>query len=191
MNCEKLQVKFYLADGSAPELEQFIPVFHRWIREHALDELAIDVVDYRHMHRGPGVVLIGHAADYYVDQHDGRTGLMVSRKRATAGASPDLRDGFRRVLIACRLLEQETSFATPLEFGAGEALVRLPDRLRAPSSPEGYQSLERELSAFARELWTAGSVGVERVGEPGDPLGARVRAAGAEGGVASLLARLT
>lgn len=191
MASEKLQVKFYLADGAVVELERVIPVFHRWIREHTLDELMIDVVDYRHMYRGPGVVLIGHAADYYLDQHDGRTGLMYSRKRSAPTTAPDLRDGFRRALVACRLLEQEGPLGAPLRFTAAEALVRVPDRLHAPNTLESYQHLEQEISALTHELFAGESVSIERVGENGDPLGARVRVGGAVDGVASLLARLS
>jgi hypothetical protein len=190
MSSEKLQVKFYLASGSL-ELEQLIPVFHRWIRERLLDEIAIDVADYSHMHRGPGVVLVGHAADYYFDQHDGRDGLMFSRKRAASDTARGLSDGFRRALVACRLLEEETSLASPLRFSAGEALVRVPDRLHAPNTDASFAELEQELCAFGRKLYGADSVAVERIDAPGALLSARLRALTPPDGLASLLARLS
>ena len=41
-------------------------------REHAFDELMIDVADYKHVKHGPGVVLVGDANDYYLDEGEGR-----------------------------------------------------------------------------------------------------------------------
>ncbi|HEV8246140.1 MAG TPA: hypothetical protein VGP93_10250, partial [Polyangiaceae bacterium] len=78
MESPKIQVKYFAVEPIA--LEHFVPVFHRFIRDHVLDELLIDVADYAHVHHGPGVVLVGHAADYYMDQGEGRLGLLYSRK---------------------------------------------------------------------------------------------------------------
>ena len=55
MKSEKLQIKFFARPNAAFELETVVPVFHRFIREHAFDELMIDVADYKHVHHGPGI----------------------------------------------------------------------------------------------------------------------------------------
>ena len=53
MDAPKLQVKLFSDNVDSSNLEKFIPVFHRWIRDHLLDELMIDVADYSHVHHGP------------------------------------------------------------------------------------------------------------------------------------------
>src|SRR6188768_4157240 len=100
MLSERLQLKLYLASSEHFELEALIPVFHRFIRDSVLKELLIDVVDYSHVPDGPGVVLIGHAADYYFGALDGALGLVYSRKRAAPPPEQRLEDALRHLVNA-------------------------------------------------------------------------------------------
>ena len=40
------------------------------------DELLIDVTDYTHVWRGPGILLVGHGVDLYYDLGEDRPGLL-------------------------------------------------------------------------------------------------------------------
>ena len=84
MDTVKYELKCFLDDASGVELEEFIPVFHDWIQTQQLEELLIDVADYRHVPQGPGVVLIAHDAHYAMDLTDARLGLLYSRRRETS-----------------------------------------------------------------------------------------------------------
>ena len=75
----------------------------------------IDVANYAHVPKGPGVVLIGHGSDYFIDEGEGRLGLLHSRKRGAPDAGDRLADAFRRTLHAASLLE-----ATPRWPPGGE-----------------------------------------------------------------------
>ena len=172
MLSNRIQVKIYA--NKAPEPDAFIPVFHRWIREQMLDELAIDVADYGHVHEGPGVVLVGHAFDYYWDLGEGRAGLIYTRKRDAPAPEVRLADALRRALIGCRLLEQGPALKG-LEFRTDEIFVRLPDRLNAPPTEAGYQALQAELAPLASSLYTGSTVTIGRVGGPRELLAARVK----------------
>ena len=83
MDTVKYELKFFLDDASEVELEEFIPVFHDWIQTQQIEELLIDVADYRHVPHGPGVVLVAHDAHYAMDLAEGRLGLLYSRRRET------------------------------------------------------------------------------------------------------------
>jgi hypothetical protein len=50
----KYDLKLFLDAASRFDLEECIPIFHRWIQDQALDEVLIDVADYRHVHHGRG-----------------------------------------------------------------------------------------------------------------------------------------
>jgi len=50
-------VKIFVHEPTSIDLADAIPVFHRWIQEAVLNELVIDVADYRHVPAGPGVML--------------------------------------------------------------------------------------------------------------------------------------
>jgi hypothetical protein len=177
MEATKLQVKYFLqTNGSALELHPFIPVFHGWIRNRTLDELMIDVVDYAHVPNGPGVALIGHGSDYYLDVGEGRPGLLYSRKRQGPNEfSALLRDAFSRALKACRLIEQDDTLAHPARFRTDEILVRLPDRLHAPNTPETLAAVRPELEQILAKLYAGAKVELESWGNPQQPFGVRVR----------------
>ncbi len=187
MQAQRIQVKIYAT--TAPKPDQLVPVFHSWIREKKLDELAIDVADYEHVHEGPGVVLVGHQFDYYWDLGEGRPGLMYTRKREAPAPEVRLVDAVRRVLVGCRLLEQDPSLAG-IAFKTDELLVKLPDRLRAPTDDAGFAAFKAELEPIAAKLYGGAKVTVERAGEARDVLGARVKAS-AGASVAELLARIS
>jgi hypothetical protein len=189
MKSEKLQIKFFAKPNAAFELEQIVPVFHRFIREHAFDELMIDVADYKHVKHGPGVVLVGDANDYYLDEGEGRPGLQFSRKRHGAGPEGRLREGFARALKACSLLEAAPELAGKLSFASDEILLRLPDRLNAPNDEATFSELVKELSPLLDKLYGAGSCAIERGAAPPEPLSLRVKAKAAPS-LSALLAAL-
>jgi hypothetical protein len=179
MLSERLQLKLYLEPsqpGSHFDVEALIPVFHRFIREQLIKELLIDVVDYSHVPDGPGVVLIGHAADYYVGALDGAYGLVYSLKRSDVGADGRLEDSLRRLINAARLLEQESGLG--LRFKSNELSLRLTDRLHAPNDDSTFASTKPEVEAlFARVYGAAPSI--ERSPASKEPFGLRIRASSA------------
>ncbi len=162
MQSEKLQVKFFAKPNAAFRAEAVLPVFHRFIREHAFDELMIDVADYKHVSQGPGIVLIGDANDYYLDEGEARPGLLFSRKRHGSGPEGRLREAFQRALRACVLLEGAPELGGKLRFATDEVLVRVPDRLRAPNNEPSFLELSREVSALVDGLYGTGAYAIVR-----------------------------
>ncbi len=101
-------IKFYARDPGTLDLAEAIPIFHRWIQSGRMDGLLIDVADYRHVPDGPGVVLIGHEADYFLDEMEGPLGLLYNRKRETEGSNVyRLRRAMKSALTACRAFNKE------------------------------------------------------------------------------------
>jgi hypothetical protein len=146
------------------EIGSFIPVFHRWIRDHAVEGTLIDVADYGHLPDGPGVVLVGHDADYFMDSMEGPLGLLYNRKQPTAGAlAARVEAGLRAALAACARLEEE--FGGRLSFRKGEALFLSNDRLLAPNDEATFAALRPALEAAASAVF--GKASLRR--EAGDP----------------------
>ena len=168
MLAERLQLKIYVEPSEHFELEALIPVFHRFIRDRVISELMIDVVDYSHVPDGPGVVLIGHAADYYVGALDGRVGLVYSRKREAPGPEARLEDALRRLLNVARLLEQEST--VKLRFRSNELSLRLTDRLHAPNNEATFDNVRTEVEQLFGRVYVGATVSAERLAEPKGPL---------------------
>lgn len=189
MKSEKLQIKFFANPEPSFELEAVVPVFHRLIREHAFDELLIDVADYKHVKNGPGIALIGDANDYFLDEGEGRKGLLFSRKRHGAGPEGRLREGFARALKACTLLEAAPELGGKLTFATNEVLVRTPDRLNAPNDDASFAELSATVAPLLDKLYGASSYTIERGPLAPEPLSVRVKAPSAPS-LSALLAKL-
>jgi len=74
----RIKIKYFVQEPENVDLPAFVPLFHRWIQNQSGDDLLIDVADYKHVPNGPGVLLMGHQADYALDMSQGRPGLIYS-----------------------------------------------------------------------------------------------------------------
>jgi hypothetical protein len=177
MDPQKLQLKIFVTPDSARalELDAFIPVFHRWIKERTLPELLVDVANYGHVPQGPGVVLIGHGSDYFMDEGEGRLGLLHNRKRAGFGPADRLADLVRRTLHAASLLEQAPALAGKLRFATNELLFRINDRL-SPNTEATLAAVRPELEALATRVFQ-GPFELARTGSARDLFSVRLTSA--------------
>ncbi len=149
MELQHVNVKIYVDGDLVIEPAAFIDVFHEWIREHTLDELLVDVADYRHVPAGPGVMLIGHEADYSMDNAGERWGLRYNRKAAVDGSSDDrLRQALRCAARACQLLEEHFNGPESLRFSRREFELFINDRALAPNTPETLATCRPMLESF-------------------------------------------
>jgi hypothetical protein len=167
MRAHKLQVKIFAAAGSGVAPDLFIPIFHAWIKNRVLPELMIDVANYAHVPKGPAVVLIGHDSDYFVDESEGRFGLLYNRKRSPPPPPERVSDAFRRALHAARLLEAEPTLNGALRFSPNEFLFRVNDRLAAPNTDNTFAAVRPELEAIAAKLF-GGPFELRRAEDPKD-----------------------
>lgn len=189
VDLQRLNVKFYLESGSRLAPEEAFRLFSQWIPE-SRDEILIDVADYAHIDRGPRTVLVGHDANYALDNTDGRPGLLYGRKTETNGpAGERLRRAFAAALKACRRLEEHPDLAGKVRFRGSEALLVVNDRLRAPNTEATLEALRGDLEEFLRALFPEGSARVQRDPEPRERLTLRIEAR-EDLPVASLLARI-
>jgi len=143
----RIDVKVFTAPGKHIEPKALIPVFHGLIQRNAIsDEVVIDVADYSHVVDGPGVMLVGHEGQYGYDLGKGKPGLLYSQRRARIEDTfvAGLHYGLRQVLRLAALLEKEESLRGKLELDAGNLLVRVNDRLRAPNTAQSAKRIEAE-----------------------------------------------
>lgn len=137
---ERLQISIHSEPLRNPDvdLEQYVGVFHEWIRQSALGGggLLIDVASYAHVPNGPGVVLIGHELDYGVRIALGRVELTCRHKRDPGGEGDAFKRCLRQLLQAAQLLEGASKLAEAPSFRASDFVFRSNDRLRCPNNPD-------------------------------------------------------
>jgi hypothetical protein len=188
MDLQHLNVKFFVDQPETVDLESFLAVFNAWIQDQVIaDELLIDVADYRHVWAGPGVILIGHEANYSLDNAGNRLGLLYNRKAPLPGSNNDrLRQAVRAALLAAQRLGARPG----LEFSGHELQLAVNDRLLAPNTDETWQAAQPELSAFFDQLYGPGRYSLERHPEPRERFTVDVKAEG-QYDVAGLLSSLS
>lgn len=180
MRARKIQIKLYADDPGAFELEPFVPVLHHWIKDKALDDLLLDVADYAHVKNGPGLLLVGHASDYYLDLGEGRPGLLYSRKReAPEDPKERVLDAIRRALAACKKLEDAADLPRPPKFLGNEIVFRINDRLRGPNNHATYAEVEPVLRSALDQVYGGTAFSMEREGTERELFTVRVKAPGA------------
>jgi hypothetical protein len=154
MEVYRLGVKLFCEEGSAVELPEFIPIFHRWIQEKAIGGLLIDVADYSHVPQGPGVLLIAHEGVFAVDETGGRRGLVHYRRQPLDGSLEErLAAVTRSTLTACRRLASEPEFRGRLRFRGDEIVIFGNDRLLAPNTQATLERFQPALATLAATLY--------------------------------------
>lgn len=173
----KLDLELFAVADPAFDAGELIPIFHRWIQRSELDELWIDVADYRHVPGGPGVLLVAHDAQYALAEGEEGWRLLYSRRREThprfegllrRGGEPQerLRSVFRSALAACRKLEEEEALGGRLRFPGDHLRLTLNDRLAAPNTEATEAAVRPVVESLLEELYPGASRRIHRDPEP-------------------------
>jgi hypothetical protein len=153
MDLQHVNVKLLVTNPDEVDLAPLIPIFHGWIRDQVFEGLLLDIADYRHVQEGPGVVLIGHQANYSVDNTDNRLGVRYNRKAPLEGSNQDrLTQAARAALSACQRLESEPRLEGKLRFGGREIELFINDRALAPNTDATRKAAEADIQAFSAKL---------------------------------------
>ena len=158
---QRFGFKLFFEPDVEIETRAFIPVFHHWIRTHAISDLLIDVADYTHLSDGPSVLLAGHEGNYAIDRSEGRVGLYYYRKQPTTGTLAERLLAVARVVISAGiLLENDESVGSVCRFRGDEIQFVANDRLRAPATAGTAETLQPLLATLAKTLFREKSSGV-------------------------------
>ena len=172
---QRINVKFYLENPESLSAEEAFRIFNSWIPTTP-DEVLIDVADYSHLDEGPMTLLVGHEANYSLDNHSAEMGLLYSRKQPADGdLTARLASAFKAALTACRRLEEEPSLAGKVKFRSGDVSLVANDRLNAANDDGGEKVLRAALDPVLAQLFAGTEYAVERDPAPELRLNLRIR----------------
>ena len=179
MDVQHLNAKFFVEDPRAVDLAVFLSLFSGWIQTQVGEELLIDVADYQHVAAGPGVVLIGHEANYSIDNEGDRLGLLYNRKAVMRGGAQErLEQVVRSALLACRRIEEDPLLEGRVRFSGGEVRLVMNDRLLAPNTEETFSFFTPELEIFLKRLYQGARYTLERPSDPRERFAVSVKVKG-------------
>jgi hypothetical protein len=153
---QHINVKLLVKNQESVDLDALIPIFHSWIQGQVCEELLLDVADYRHVQGGPGIILIGHEADYSLDNTDNRLGVRYNRKAVFDGGTQErLAQATRAALKACQRLEEHSTLNEKLKlhFNGQEIEIFVNDRALAPNREDIRQAVKPDFQALADRLF--------------------------------------
>ena len=151
---QHINVKLLLESPEQVNLDSVVNVFHSWIQDQVCDELLLDVADYRHVYQGPGIVLIGHDADYSIDNTDGQLGLRYNRKAPLEGSNLNrLTQAARAALTAAERLQADARLNGKCNLNGQNIQIFVNDRALAPNVTETRQAVKSELRGFLDSLF--------------------------------------
>ena len=167
MELQHINVKLFLERPKKVDLDAAIFVLHGWVQDQVCEELLIDVADYRHLDGGPGVMLIGHEANYSLDLADQKLGVRYNRKAPLEGTNEDrLTQATCAALNAFNRLASDPKLAHQYIFNGTELQLFVNDRLLAPNRKETFEALKPELEAFFRKLYGKNGFSLSCGGDP-------------------------
>ena len=153
----RLGLKFSLKQTPQRQPDDIVPIFQRWIQEHTVDGMLIDVIDYKHVPEGPGVLLIADEGDYAYDLGDGEIGLNYIRKRAIPDdLAAALRLTFHHALKAAIALEADAP--GDIVFDYASAKISFLDRMQYRNDPAVFDALRAELAEILSAIYRAPAV---------------------------------
>lgn len=175
MDLQKIGIKLYATGGPTAPLHDVVPVFHRWIQQSALGGKLIDVVDYRHVHRGPGVMLIGFDFHLAIDEEGGERGLSVDWKRPLTGQPASRIEQVLSVALdAAIALEDAPLSGTPISFDGRHLEIRTSERILAPNDDTTWIEFRGAIERVTNVAFPACRFEVERHPDPRRRLAARL-----------------
>jgi hypothetical protein len=131
---QRIDVKLLLDTPANPNLDPFLTIFDRWrnVEDHPCDW--VDLADYAHMIRGPGILIAGKRDRYSINLNDPGPGLMTSTQ---GGLSGDLQNRFseaiERALQLNETLTSEPEFPAEFKVRKGNWEIFVNDRLGFPN----------------------------------------------------------
>jgi hypothetical protein len=189
IDLQKINVKFYLTPDAVLSPEDAFRIFSQWIPE-TTDEVLIDVADYKHVSEGPKTVLVGHEANYTLDNSGGRYGLLYGQKSLAQGSNQErIKTAFAAALKACRRLEQAEDATAKAQFGCSEAVIVINDRLAASNTDTALEELRGDLEPVLGQLYGGAAIQLTREGDERHRLAVRVQVEG-DFGTEALLSNL-
>jgi len=173
---QRIQIKIAADAPLGLRLEPFIEIFGRWRKEtHAADW--VDLADYAHLPRGPGIVLVGQRCNVAFDLADPGPGILYAAKKGLSGSHAERLGaamqwclGFSKRLIA------EPEFPKDVRLRTDSLELRFNDRLETPNTPATDAELRPAVEQVLNKLYGPGAYALRPLGNEAGIYGFTVRA---------------
>lgn len=177
---QRIQIKIAAAAPVGLRLEPFIEIFARWRKEPHPAEW-VDLADYAHLPRGPGIVLVGQRCNVAFDLADPGPGILYTAKKGLIGSHTErLGAAIEWCLEFSKRLIAEPEFPKDVRLRTDSLELRFNDRLETPNTLETDAELRPAIEQVLDSLYGPGGYDLRPFGNRADFYGFSVRAKKAE-----------
>jgi hypothetical protein len=174
MELQKVSLKILSDAPVTLNLDPFLQIFGRWRVQDW-----VDLADYAHMTRGPGIVLIGHRANFSFDLGTSAPGILYLSKKDLEGTAADrLRTVFRDCFALTERLLAEPEFPAQVHLRTGSLELAFNDRLETPHTEATDRALRPAVGAILDQIYGAGSYRLTAEPDPSRRYGFTIEAQG-------------
>lgn len=176
---QRIQIKIAADSPVGLSLDPFIEIFGRW-RKEKHEANWVDLADYAHLPRGPGIMLVGQRCNVAFDLADPGPGILYTAKKGLSGSHAErLAAAFAWCLDLTKRLTAEPEFPKAVRLRSGALELRFNDRLETPDTPETNAELRSVVEQVLDNLFGPGGYEMRRLSD-GNVYGFTVRAKKAE-----------
>lgn len=141
-NLQRIQIKLPTDAPRDLKLDPFLVIFSRWRKGKEHPAEWVDLADYAHIPRGPGIVLVGQRWNLSFDMADPAPGILYTAKKGLTGSHTErLLSAFQWCLELAQRLIAEPEFPPGVHLKTEGLELRFNDRLETPNTPATDQQL--------------------------------------------------
>jgi hypothetical protein len=157
MNLQRINVKLFVDSPDVVPVDSFLPIFARWRKDQSHPSGWVDMADYAHVTRGPGIMMIGQQGNLSLDCTDPGPGILYANKKDLDGDDRTrILDSFRRALALARTLIDESGYPDALAPRPGVWQLTFNDRLETPNNEQTDQALRPAVDAALDRMFGQG-----------------------------------
>jgi hypothetical protein len=164
LELQHLIIKFPVDGPMRMDPAKVVDLFHRWVAAQSVPGvLLVDVAELLHVPDGPGVIAVGHEADFALDNHRGVWGVLYRRKTVLPGSNAErVAEAFGAAGRAA--VQVEEAFPGGVRFSRSVFELIINDRGIAPNTPETLAAAVPEIRAAVSILLGHDAFEVARTG---------------------------
>jgi hypothetical protein len=155
--------------GALPtlNLDPCLSIFARWRTDSADPAEWVDLADYAHMPRGPGIVLIGKRCNFGFDLGSAAPGILYCSKKGLEGElEARLESIFERCFALTSRLTAEPEFPRGVRLRTGALELTFNDRLETPNAGSISEVLEPPVAAVLDRILGPGAYTLRPEADP-------------------------
>ena len=158
MDIQKINIKLFTDGPGVINLDPFLAIFARWRQDESHPAAWVDLADYAHVAKGPGVALVGQQGNLSIDLAEPGPGILWNNKKELDGSIEDrILETFRRGMTLARRLMAEPDYPEAFKPRVGFWELSFNNRLQLPNDPNTDRLLRPAVDAALGSLLGAGS----------------------------------